>query len=156
MCVHRKTTESSYAVLTGTPADPSLVYCGLHTSTLERTNIMEGVPLSTPDPATVSSNIVSSSTQCMCSREVTVLSGEKECLDFKRAEAGKAICNVRVCRTGGEAMICDAAGTSVCSHETEARLAYVRSGGDSMVPGEAKCLLINKNVASVTCIGMCP
>jgi FG-GAP repeat len=158
LCNRRRTTESNYAVLPGAPTDRSLVYCGILTTELVRTDVIEGAAIPTPAPATqVSFNNVWTPTQCMCSREADILSGSKECLDFARQEANDTICTIRACNiAGSEKMICDAGGSSVCSHKTMSKSAYARAGDDSLVSGETQCALQTKEVEVVTCIDNCP
>lgn len=158
LCTIKNSPESAYAVLPGTPTNPNLVYCGILINSVERTSLVEGAPVPTPAPIAVNSENAWTSTQCMCSREVDVHPGPSNCLDIASTIGGHSSCTMRQCKTDLSKMICDAAGKSVCAHESVEKEFYMKIAEPSWTPptNHVACELIKKNIDSVACIDKCP
>lgn len=82
LCAVKKEDEIAFSLLPGSPADASLVYCGLLVSAVEHTSLVEGAPLPTPAPIAVNSQNAWTPTQCMCSKKVDVHPEPTECLHY--------------------------------------------------------------------------
>lgn len=159
MCSIKAEVESAYTVLPGTPSDPNLVYCGILLNSVERVNVIEGAPVPTPGPVVVSPENAWTPTQCMCSRAMDMQTSASKCLDLARTEGSNLSCTERSCKEDPAKMICDATGTSVCSHESVETTFYKKVDGkfDWTPPApEVHCVLATKMAESAVCISNCP